>query len=193
MDSSVWSNLLAGIVKGYSQAKEKKKEFETKNKPSIDDVIKKALWEKYQSGKVSPEVLKGLDMYVKPDETGNTDMLRAISNAIGATKTISKNIEEPTGWESFLSKLEHLIPGAQASERKVLRSKKAHESLGDVSNLLLEKLKGVLGGNTPQQSIQPQTDPIVQRISELKQQGWSDEGISQALREKGIDPSKYGL
>jgi len=192
MDSSIWSNLLAGIAKGYSEAKQKKEELEQKAKPSIDDVIKKALWEKYQSGEVNPEVLKGLGMYVKP-EAADTDTLKSISNAISATKTISKSIEEPTGWESFLSKLEHLIPGAQASEKKVLQSRKSHENLGDVSNLLIEKLKGALGGNIPQQSIQSQSDPIAERISELRQQGWSDEGISRALREKGVDPSKYGL
>lgn len=50
------------------------------------------------------------------------------------------------------------------------------------------KLPGMAGPEVPQKDAR-----VTQRINELKAKGWKDEDIAEALRQKGIDPSLYGL
>lgn len=69
------------------------------------------------------------------------------------------------------------------------------------TSYLRRQYEQLIGGNqtTPQimgqvgQSSQTINDPIAQRIQQLQQQGVDNQTIAQHLREKGIEPSQYGL
>lgn len=60
------------------------------------------------------------------------------------------------------------------------------------TTFLEQQLQQAMGGAMPQPTTVPM-DRIAQRIQQLRSQGVSDQTIATHLREKGIDPSQYGL
>ena len=71
-------------------------------------------------------------------------------------------------------------------------SKRQQEMLDEFARPILETEISDLGYQTPKAETERTNDPIAQRISQLKK-SMTEAQIAQALRQKGIDPKKYGL